>query len=114
MSSDALWSMLTPEERSKFTKLFNDPTSELAQQLLSSEQLENVIQEPWWEVSVVGEGKDHTFPQSRDEPVPRRFDAGPNMMKIPLSMVKPITSGHPLVYNMCAIWYVRIVFSKRE
>jgi hypothetical protein len=25
------------------------------------------------------------------------------MMKIPASMVKPIPSGHPLVYNMCAI-----------
>jgi hypothetical protein len=97
--------MLTPEERSKFTKLFNDPTSELAQQLLSSEQLENEIQEPWWEVLV---------PQSRGQPVPRRFGARPNMMKIPLSMVRPITSGHPLVYNMCAIWCVRIVFFKRE
>jgi len=106
--------MLTHEERSKFMKLFNDPASELAQQLLSSERLENEIQGPWWEVSVTGEGEDHTFPQSRGQPVPRRSGARPNMMKIPLSMVRPITSGRPLVYNMCAIWYVRIVVSKRE
>jgi hypothetical protein len=105
--------MLTPEERSKFMKVFKDPTSELAQQLLSSERLETEIQEPWWEASVAGEGEDVTFSQRRGQPVPRRSGARPNMMKIPLSMVKPIPSGHPLVYNMCAIWSVRIVVVKR-
>lgn len=112
MSSDALWSMLTPEERSKFMKLFNDPTSELAQQLLSSERLETEIQEPWWETSIAGEGEDDTFPQSRGQLVPRRSGARPNMMKIPLSMVKPIPSGHPLVYNMCAIWSVVLLLPR--
>ena len=106
--------MLTPEERSKFTKVFNDPTSELAQQLLSSEQLETDIKEPWWKASVAEEYEDDASPQSRDQALPRRSGAQPNMMKIPVSMVKPIPSGHPLVYNMCAIWSVHIVLAERE
>lgn len=103
VSSDVLWSMLTPEERSKFTNLFNDPTSELAQQLLSSERLETEIQEPWWEALVAGKAEDDAPLGSRGQFVPRRSGTRPNMMKIPASMVKPIPSGHPLVYNICAI-----------
>lgn len=113
MSSDVLWSMLTPDERSKFVKVFNDPNSDLAQQLLSSERLEKEIQEPWWEAPIAGEDEG-TFPQNCGQSVPRRSGARPDMMKIPASMVKPIPSGHPLVYNMCAIWSVHIVFLKKK
>jgi len=106
--------MLTPEERSKFMKLFNDPTSELAQQFLSSEQLETDIKEPWWKASVAEEYEDDTSTQSRDQALPRRSGARSNsIMKIPVSMVKPIPSGQPLVYNTCAIWSVRIVAAER-
>ncbi|KDR80603.1 hypothetical protein GALMADRAFT_222197 [Galerina marginata CBS 339.88] len=96
LSPDALWSMLTPEERKKFTKAFDDPTSELAQQLLSSEQLEKEIQEPWWEAPTVDDS------ETIDDIV-RRHGTRPDLMSIPTSMVKPIPTGHPLVYNMCAI-----------
>jgi len=106
--------MLTPEERSKFMKLFNNPTSELAQQLLSSEQLETNIKEPWWKASVAEEYEDDTSPQSCDQPPPRRSGPRPNIMKIPVSMVKPIPSGHPLVYNMCAIWSVLLLPKESE
>jgi len=91
-------------------KAFEDPTSELAQQLLASELLEKEIQEPWWEgtdaevdadVHVDGNG-DRRSHNSRS----RRYGARPKMMEIPSSMTSPIPAGHPLVYNMCAIWYV--------
>jgi len=94
--------MLTPGEQSKFMKVFSNPNSELALQLLSSERLEKEIKKPWWETSVGGEDEEETFPQSRSS-------THPNMMKIPASMVKPVPSGHPLVYNMCAIWSVHVV-----
>ena len=91
-------------------KAFEDPNSELAQQLLASELLEKEIQEPWWvgtdaevatDVHAGGDG-DRRSHNSRS----RRYGARPKMMEIPLSMTKPIPAGHPLVYNMCAIWYV--------
>jgi len=109
-SHDEIWAKLTPDERKKFMKAFEDPTSELAQQLLASELLEKEIQEPWWEgtdaevdadVHVDGEG-DRRSHNSRSH----RYGARPKMMEIPSSMTKPIPAGHPLVYNMCAIWYV--------
>ncbi|KIM44574.1 hypothetical protein M413DRAFT_442543 [Hebeloma cylindrosporum] len=103
VSSDVLWSMLTPEERSKFTKLFNDPTSELAQQLLSSERLETEIQEPWWEALVAGKAEDDAPLGSRGQFVPRRSGTRPNMMKIPASMVKP---GSHLVIRFISYAYI--------
>lgn len=112
MSPDQLWTILTPEERKKFLRAMDDPTSELAQQLLASEQLEREIQMPWWEAP--------STPSANSEPETNRaerFEAGgyghrPDMMEIPTSMIKPIPIGHPLVYNMCAIWCV--VYSVTE
>ena len=49
-SHHALWSILTPDEREKFTRAVENPSSELAQQLLShSEELESKRLAPWWE-----------------------------------------------------------------
>lgn len=45
-SSNTLWSILTEEERKKFMKAIDDPNSELAQQILASEDLEKEIQSP--------------------------------------------------------------------
>lgn len=92
--------MLTPEERKKFMKALDDPSSELAQQLLSSEQLEEEIKVPWWEGPTI-EGESEI-----SEGPPHRRGSRPRMMDIPTSMVKPIPTGHPLIYNMCAIWYL--------
>lgn len=93
-SSDAIWSMLTPEERNKFTKALEDPSSQLAQELLTSERLEQGIKQPWWEAPVLNEDG------------LRRFGSKPEMLEIPPSMIQPIPVGHPLIYNICALWCV--------
>ena len=87
--------MLTSAERSKFITALNDPTGELAQQLLASESLEKEIQSPWWEI-----------PRPSEDDRQTRHDAKPRMMKVPMSMINPNRTGHPLVYNICAILYM--------
>lgn len=96
--------MLTPAERSKFIKVFDDPTSELAQQLLSSEQLEKEIQEPWWEAPNTDEdGGEDAVQNLRPG---RQYGERPTFMDIPGLMVKPFALEHPFIYNICAIWSV--------
>ncbi|EKM50170.1 uncharacterized protein PHACADRAFT_32993 [Phanerochaete carnosa HHB-10118-sp] len=48
-SHEEIWSALSPAQQDKFLKALNDPSSDLAQQLLTSEELEKQIEEPWWE-----------------------------------------------------------------
>ena len=95
---DALWDMLTPAERSKFITVFNNPTGELAQQLLASESLEKEIQDPWWEA------EDNS--QIKEDISPQRHKAKPRIMEVPLSMVNPNPTGHSLMYNICGILYM--------
>lgn len=76
----------------------NDPASGLAQQLLASEELENESCEPWWEASIVESDDADGIARSR------RFGTRPEAMEIPLAMIKPISTGVPLFYNVCAIW----------
>ncbi|KAF8159586.1 hypothetical protein B0H34DRAFT_410077 [Crassisporium funariophilum] len=104
-SPDALWSMLTAEERAKFMQAFDDPSSELAQQLLASESLETDIQKPWWEASSESDESDDDDSETEEKqsPARRRHGARPRMMRIPLSMVKPVQKVHPLMYNICAV-----------
>jgi hypothetical protein len=90
--------MLTSAERSKFVTVFNNPTGELAQQLLASESLEKEIQDPWWEA------KDSS--QINDDFSEPRHKAKPRIMEVPLSMINPNSTGHPLVYNICGILYL--------
>jgi hypothetical protein len=110
--------MLTPAERSKFMKAFDDPTSELAQQLLSSELLDKDIEEPWWEIQNVivaeDEQQDGDSRQNIDPRTGRRYGDRPPFMNIPASMVKAFPVGHPLVYNMCAIWSVLLLLLRQE
>ncbi|KAF8623222.1 hypothetical protein AX15_006457 [Amanita polypyramis BW_CC] len=87
---DQLWSLLSAEERSKFLKALQDPDSELAQQLLSSAELEKSRQKPWWEESDI-EDEDASW-TTRPEPI-----------LVPASMIKSVPSPPSLVYNMCAI-----------
>ena len=96
---DALWAMLTSAERSKFITVLNNPTGELAQQLLASESLEKEIQDPWWEAP-----KDNT--QVKEDFSPPRHNAKPRIMEVPLSMINPKPTGRPLVYNVCGILYM--------
>ena len=95
---DALWAILTSAERSKFITVFNNPTGELAQQLLASESLEKEIQNPWWEA------KDYS--QIKEDFSPPRHKAKPRLMEVPLSMINPNPTGHPLVFNICGILYM--------
>ncbi|KAF7329937.1 hypothetical protein MKEN_00257600 [Mycena kentingensis (nom. inval.)] len=77
--ADQLWDMLTPEEREKFVKAMQDPSSELAAQLLASEE----PAPPWW---TVDDG------------------ARPDPIRIPDALKKPNRSGPPLIYNICCIF----------
>ena len=95
---DALWAMLTSAERSKFITAINNPNGELAQQLLASESLEKEIQKPWWEA------KDNS--QIKDDFSEPQHKTKPRIMEVPLSMINPNPTSHPLVYNICGILYI--------
>jgi hypothetical protein len=94
LSSDAIWSMLTPEERKEFSKAMGNPESRLAQELLANEQLEKDVDEPWWEAS-------DNLPDSPTSC--RRGASRPEMLQLPSSMLKA-TPSHQLLYNTCALW----------
>ncbi|KAF5316000.1 hypothetical protein D9619_006332 [Psilocybe cf. subviscida] len=96
-SPDELWELLTPEERKKFMKAVNDPTSELARELLSSDQLDAEIIKPWWEAPTVDAALDD------DQRRPKQCGSRPIIMPIRVSEIKPTPIGHPLGYNMCAL-----------
>lgn len=78
-------------------KALDDPSSEIAQRLLASDELERQSQAPWWEAPSID---DHDVASSPYKP----FGVQPRMMSIPSNLVKPIPSGPALGYNMCAIW----------
>ena len=88
-----------PGEQKQFMKVLQDPTSELARQLLASDELENDLRGPWWEASVTVEGGTGSEPASR-----RRHGLRPDALRIPSMLVKPWPSGPSLTYNICAIW----------
>lgn len=91
-SPDALWTMLTEKERAKFMKAFQNPTSELSQQLLASPDLEKEITAPWWE-----------SPSNTTEAAHRLHGPKPEQIPIPDAMLRPVTDGPPLIFNMSAI-----------
>ncbi|KAJ7291069.1 hypothetical protein C8J57DRAFT_208934 [Mycena rebaudengoi] len=95
-SPDHLWTLLTPAEREKFLKVMEDPSSDLALQLLASEELEIDKQEPWWEApSVVDD--DDAGPSSK------RYGVPPEEIHV-LPSLRPSKPGSPsLIYNICAV-----------
>jgi hypothetical protein len=95
-SPDDLWSMLTPEERKKFMKALDNPSSELAQQLLASEALDSERLEPWWEAPSLNDGT-QALPT-------KRYGVKPEAMPIPSAIPKMPVTGSPLLYNICAMW----------
>lgn len=86
--------MLNAEERSKFMETLRDPNGELAQQLLSSEELEKDRGKPWWEESDIEE----------EDGACRSSKTRPEAILVPESMVRPVPTSPSLVYNVCAIW----------
>ncbi|KAI0333905.1 hypothetical protein GY45DRAFT_1319144 [Cubamyces sp. BRFM 1775] len=102
-SYDELWKVLTPAERERFLRALNDPDSELAQQLLASEELEREQVEPWWEASA--DDIATSAPVSTE--AKRRHGGRPPIMPIPEPLVKQSStntlSGPLLSYNICAV-----------
>jgi hypothetical protein len=98
-SVEDLWSKLTPKEQNQFMKALEDPTSELTQQLLASEELEMDRQEPWWETPVTV--SDSTDPKLD---LHQRHGPRPDALIVPSILVKSWPNGPALTYNMVAIW----------
>lgn len=106
-SYDDVWAALTPAERDKFLKALGDPRSDLAQQLLASEELERERVEPWWESHAQLDAAGEPTPQPSGGLQDKRFGVKPEIMAIPASMVEmtPVAGKQPLLlYNLCAIW----------
>ncbi|KAG1792620.1 uncharacterized protein HD556DRAFT_1444300 [Suillus plorans] len=103
-SSDELLRLMTKEEIDKFFNALRDPTSQLAQKLLSSEELQSVRREPWWEASLEGS------PNSSGS---MRYGSKPALMEFPLKLVKSQASSPSLIYNVCAV-LVAYAFATRH
>ena len=87
VSPDDLWSLLPEEQRDKFIRTIEDPSSELAKQLLADDGLIRGQFTPWW--------------RDNEDPSFKR----PTMMRIPRVMVEKMPGdGPPLLYNICAVW----------
>ncbi|KAG1723832.1 uncharacterized protein EDB91DRAFT_1240029 [Suillus paluster] len=101
-SSDELLRLLTKEEVDKFFNALRDPTSQLAQQLLSSEELQSVRLEPWWEAPLEGSPSGGM-----------RYGSKPALMEVPLNLIKRQSSSPALMYNICAV-LVAYTFATRH
>ena len=84
---DELWGLLPEEQRAKFLKMMEDPSSDLTEQLLADGGFLHKKITPWW--------------RSREDQTVKR----PAMISIPHAMVERMPSdGPPLLYNICAVW----------
>lgn len=87
VSPDDLWDLLPDDQRVKFIKTMENPSSELTKQLLAEGGLLHEQFTPWW--------------KNDGDPSAKR----PAMMKIPRMMVEGAQKdGPPLYYNICAVW----------
>lgn len=99
-SADKIWAALTPEERSRFTRAVQDPSSELAKTLLTSPDLADDIPAPWWTSS-------STAPPVNAPAL--RPAQPPDLITIPKSLLaartppSPPGPALPLAYNLVAI-----------
>ncbi|KXN87517.1 Zinc finger HIT domain-containing protein 2 [Leucoagaricus sp. SymC.cos] len=100
LTSEEMWEMLTSEERTKFMRGLEDPTSELAQRLLGSAQLDVEIEQPWWTDDIESVDFESRTQGGNER---RKAKLRPRPIRISRSMIKPVPQGHPLVYNMTAI-----------
>lgn len=83
-------------------KALEDPDSELAQQLLASEELERERVNPWWEAPTASGQHSDEVAERKDRAWP------PPIMPIPVPLIKQAAnnalSGPLLLYNICAVW----------
>ncbi|KAI0773226.1 hypothetical protein BD413DRAFT_603588 [Trametes elegans] len=104
-SYEELWSALTPAEREKFLRALDDPNSELAQQLLASEELEREQVDPWWDAAI--EPDLESVSPTATTTIKRRRGSKPGIMSLPAPLVKQSAntalSGPLLLYNICAV-----------
>ena len=86
VSPDELWSVLPEEQRARFLRTVEDPSSDLAKQLLADGGFLHRNYTPWW---------------GREEPTTER----PAVMNIPHAVVEKMPNDGPsLLYNVCAVW----------
>ncbi|OSD04711.1 hypothetical protein PYCCODRAFT_1475794 [Trametes coccinea BRFM310] len=108
VSYEELWAVLTPAEREKFLSALNDPNSELAQQLLASEELEREQVDPWWDAPSDDVESEISTTPSIQGGTKRRHGSKPTIMSIPEPLVKQSSqnaiSGPLLLYNICAVF----------
>ena len=76
-------------------KILQDPSSELAQQLLASEELQSEQMEPWWEAPSI---QDRT-----ESELAKRYGSAPEIMPMPSTLPMLPATGSPLIYNICAV-----------
>ncbi|KAA1469106.1 hypothetical protein DENSPDRAFT_834646 [Dentipellis sp. KUC8613] len=106
VSYDELWSRLTEAERAKFMHAVQDPTSELAQQLLASQELIEDAVDPWWDAPpAVPFDQDEN--EDEDAPLPKaekkRYGHKPEPLRIPDALLSAASPTLPLAYNLMAI-----------
>ena len=87
VSPDDLWNLLPEEQRAKFLKTMEDPSSGLTTQLLAENGLLHKQFTPWW--------------RSGEDPTVKC----PAVISVPHALVERMPSdGPPLIYNICAVW----------
>ena len=87
VSPDDLWDLLPEEQRAKFIRTVENPSSDLAKQLLAEGGLLHKQFMPWW--------------RNLEDPTAKC----PAMMSIPRTMVERMPSDGPsLLYNICSVW----------
>jgi hypothetical protein len=84
---DELWNLLPEEQRAKFLRTVENPSSDLAKQLLADGGFLHKNYTPWW--------------KSREDSTVEC----PPVMSIPQTVVEKMPNdGPPLLYNICAVW----------
>ena len=73
-----------------------DPNSELAQQLLASDELHRNLHKPWWEAPNID------VEEEEDGQEDSEYGQPPKMMKIPENLV-PFAVKAPIIYNIVAL-----------
>lgn len=100
VSYDQLWEVLTPAERQKFLGALNDPSSDIAQSLLASEDLDDQIIQPWWDAPPQDE-----VPQGKT--LLKRYGHRPQMLEIPEAVLRAARTASPsgpsLLFNIFAV-----------
>jgi hypothetical protein len=104
---EEIWQMLSEDEKKRFMHALRDPGSELTQQLLASDEMEQSMIEPWWMSSkdLVSAHPNHHLTNASSGSRPR-FGQRPDRADIPNELCEKATvaTALRLVYNMASIW----------